>query len=75
LAEKSCVLDAQTGKGVCVPTPHVRRHTDRYSLWLEGYICAMGHVSACVISRNIVANLYKRSLASLRHETEKADYH
>src|SRR5258706_546 len=64
LAGNSCVLDAHTRRGVFIPTPHPLVHC-HYWMWLEGYVCAVGRMRACVISRNIVVNLSLTAMLSI----------
>ena len=36
VAGDSCVLDAHTRMGVCIPTPHICRHTPECYVWAVG---------------------------------------
>src|SRR5258705_297765 len=39
LAANSCVLDAHTRMGACVPTPHICRHTPECYVWERRHPC------------------------------------
>src|SRR5882762_2283584 len=49
--------------------PHTLVHC-HYSMWLECYVWAMGHMRACVISRNIVVNPQWYELTCIAHSAQ-----